>query len=179
MFKKSPKPVKTRSILQSLEDFVANTAPSVPAPLMAGSVQEIDPVGVVGSAVGPLYHGLPAYGNGNLGQQAQAHQAHQWLPQQALNGALQARSPSNNSGLIPVVSVSGLQAKVREKVQTAIAQLPMKICARISDIHFYQEVPGGSMRFVVVFNNGHQIDFTDVDEFPAPEHIARIALECP
>lgn len=77
------------------------------------------------------------------------------------------------------LSMSGLETKVTEKIREAIAQLPMRICARVAHIQFHQTGNDGSMRFIVLFDNLHTLEFFDVDAFPAPEHIARIALECP
>lgn len=141
-------------------------------------------MGVLGGLVS-----APNYSN-NLQQAAaqaaaQAAQAAQW-GQAAQNQMQQAGSwhhalsqqPTLTNGPVSI-SVSGLQTKVQEKIREAVAQLPMKICARIANIQFYPDHPTGGMRFVVVFDTQHRIDFPDVDEFPAPEHIARIALECP
>ena len=142
-------------------------------------------MGVLGGLVSAPNYGLPSHAmqmQNQLQALAQNHMqqaAHNQMQQAGSWHHALSQQPTLNNAPIPAVSVAGLQAKVQEKIREAIAQLPMKICAHISIIHFYQDLPGAAMRFVVVFDNGHHIDFPDVDEFPAPEHIARIALECP
>ena len=88
---------------------------------------------------------------------------------QIAQGAVFSKAPA------PAYSEKGLSTKVSQKICRALDQLPMSICAHIDRIEFWQD----PMRFTVVFGNQHKVSFDDVDRFPAEEHIARIALECP
>ena len=126
-------------------------------------------MGAAGNLPPSYFHNLNA-----LQAQAQqnfASQLSQYV-NQGLSAANQAYQP-------PAISLSGLETKVQRKISQAIDQLPMSLCARIATIQFRYAHENHPMRFVVVFTNNHTIEFLDVDGFPADEHIARIALECP
>lgn len=97
------------------------------------------------------------------------------LPNAVLGGLGQAASQQAQ----PTVSMSGIEIKVRRKIAQAIDQLPMSICAQIAHIIFRFGDEHQPMRFDVIFTNQRVLSFTDVNAFPAEEHIARIALECP
>jgi hypothetical protein len=79
----------------------------------------------------------------------------------------------------PAISMSGLETKVQRKITQAIDQLPMSICAHIASISFRYADANKPIRFEVLFDNQRILSFAEVDAFPAEEHIARIALECP
>jgi hypothetical protein len=56
-------------------------------------------------------------------------------------------------------------------------KLPWRIARHIQSLAFWYDEP--QLRFVLVFDNGHKLEFTDVDRFPTDADIAQIALECP
>lgn len=122
----------------------------------------------------------------NANAQAQAMQSQQlamqnmqntspWVSHTRVPGAIS--QPTAVKG--PVNSSPALLTKVKSKTQQALDRLPMNLCAQIDRIEFWENMSAMPMHFTVVFNNGHTVSFDDVDAFPAEEHIARIALECP
>ena len=106
---------------------------------------------------------------------AQAQQAFAQAAQQ-LNAQVQNYSLGNLPP--PAISMSGLETKVQRKISQLVDQLPMRICSRIR-VTFVYAHEGNPARFVVTFDNQRTLEFQDVDAFPADEHVARIALECP
>jgi hypothetical protein len=116
-----------------------------------------------------------------LSEAAQAH----------LNAAM-ANTTLVNSGAIrqtvprytDVINVNPAISKYRAAIERATAQLPMRVAARITAIVLRRTtsaLKGASndAAFVVVFDDGRELRFEELDAFPADEDIARIALECP
>jgi hypothetical protein len=96
----------------------------------------------------------------------------QHYAQNAIQQAAANRSPS------PFASFRPLEIKMQRKVARLVAQIPMRLAARIVSIDCY-ETGTNNLSIVVLFDNRQQIIFANIDEFPTDEDIARIALECP
>lgn len=111
--------------------------------------------------------------------QAQALAAQQqWTTMQAQTQAgLQAAQAFRPDPLVPLVRVQPRVTKARGKIERMVEVLPIRICAKILSIEFYDHIV--PMRFVITFTNQRTLEFDDVEEFPSDAHVARIALECP
>jgi hypothetical protein len=159
---------------------------------LAGKIYEITGIdeGIMGKpsilAPSPGYleiqNALAQQGRALAQSQSQA-QAQAQAVQQHVFGGLGNMGFGASSGFgqtfNPGVSVSGMETKVLRKIHEAIDQLPLSICTHISTIAFRYADEAKPRRFDVVFDNARVISFPDVDNFPAAEDIARIALECP
>ena len=115
-----------------------------------------------------------------IAQQIQANQVQHNLTAQGLQAAWanQANQAQTNQ-TAPAVSMAALSTKASQKISRALDLLPVNLCAHIVCIEFWRSSFEAPARFTVAFTNGHKVSFDDVDNFPAEEHIARIALECP
>lgn len=79
------------------------------------------------------------------------------------------------TGRLPAVSVSvPLTVAARQRIDRAIAKLPMRALERIKQISFFDISP---MCFVVYYTNDLITEFEDVEGFPSDEHLARILLD--
>lgn len=110
----------------------------------------------------------------NLGAQQQQWQQ-QWQQAQGLSGLAQQFEPP----IQPDVMLSVVQSKAHQQALRAIELMPMSLAVRLTDIQFYRSRDGAPARFVVRFTDGRNLEFGNVDTFPADADIARIALESP
>jgi hypothetical protein len=156
---------------------------------LAGRIDEITGLdeGIMGkpSMLAPppgyleIQNALAQQGQALAQSQAQASQAAQQHVSGGLGNMGFGAGSAFGQTFNPGVSVSGMETKVLRKIHEAIDQLPLSICTHISTIAFRYADEAKPRRFDVVFDNARVISFPDVDNFPAAEDIARIALECP
>lgn len=78
-----------------------------------------------------------------------------------------------------VVQVAALHTKVQRQITQLIDRLPMTIVVHIDTVSFSRASAGQPHRFVVVFDNQHALELTDINNFPSDKDLAQVALECP
>jgi len=113
----------------------------------------------------------------NLAQQvfANSQQNLQNLQAQPWHGLSAGQIAASSITPAPMITVNPLVQRAQEKLALMGQMLPMRVLQKIRSAQMFVD----PLKFVVIFNNEHQLEFDDVDAFPSEEHIARIALECP
>ena len=81
-----------------------------------------------------------------------------------------------SSGQQALASLDVRQTKVSQQMNQLVTLLPTHLAVHVSRVDFQMY---GGCRFVVYFDDGKIIDFTNINDFPTSEDVARIALECP
>jgi len=138
------------------------------------SVDPFEPFAVGSQAAA---QSLAAQQRYNLAQQvfANSQQNLQNLQAQPWHGLSAGQIAASSISPAPTITVNPLFQRAQEKLALMGQMLPMRVLQKIRSAQMFVD----PLKFVVIFNNEHRLEFDDVDAFPSEEHIARIALECP
>jgi hypothetical protein len=106
-----------------------------------------------------------------------ASSLNQHLQQYLTNDPANAQAQAQRWPLPMSITINFTEAKIKLQADEAMRKLPWRIARHIQSLAFWHDEP--QLRFEIVFDNGHKLEFTDVDRFPSDADIAQIALECP
>jgi DNA-binding GntR family transcriptional regulator len=74
------------------------------------------------------------------------------------------------------ITVVPLSVVATRKIDQLIAQLPLRVLAKIARINF---INGNPMMFSVAYLDGHRVEFLDIEKFPSDADVAKVLIELP